>query len=90
MAETADVAEASMGQLCELVIDLRSGMEAELFGVAQAASHLGEHLPVRSAFTEATSVCRAIGDATFGVGHGPGFLAPLGCRQQQMGVVGRF
>ena len=61
-----------------------------MLGVAQAPPHLGEHFPVRTAFAEATSVRRAIGDAAFGVGHGTRLLAPLRRRQQQMGVVGCF
>ena len=90
MAQTADVTEASSGQLCVFVVDLCSGVEVELLGVTQAASHLGEHLPVRSAFPVATPIGGAVGHPTLGVGHGSSLFTPLGCRQQQMGVMGRF
>ena len=90
MAEATDVTEASLGELGEFGVHLGSRIEAELIGVTQPATHVREHLPVRTAFPEAKAVGRTEGHTPLGIGHGAGLLTPLGSWQQQVGVVGRF
>jgi hypothetical protein len=90
MAEAGVIAEAICGKGGKFCINLCRGLEGKLRFKAQPAPHFSKDLPIGSGFARGISKGLTKGNPALGVGHHPGFLAPLAGGQKQMGIFCRF
>ena len=90
VAQSGDIAGATLGESRKFGIDFGTIIKRKLLGKAQPPPDFGEDFPIGLGFSWRGSKCRTEGDDTFGIGHHSGFFAPLRGREKDVSVFRGF